>query len=225
MFSSLTWEWDTIFKNLNGNGEVRLFMFTNLNHFAGYFVNGLKIRIILSAAVLLCVGTLNLHAQISPDEVQESLLTRSIASVLETNEKVTWEKSPIDTEFKKEVIPQLKIKTQLPDVLHLGHVWSGSEKYTILLDSAPSKSERFTFAIYLREDNSIEDVDVLTYRENYGYEIDYPVFRNQFRGKANPQELIFRRTIRNITGATISARSITYAVRDLLTIYQHITSQ
>ncbi|MCB0261140.1 MAG: FMN-binding protein, partial [Calditrichaeota bacterium] len=63
---------------------------------------------------------------------------------------------------------------------------------------------------------------VLIYRENYGGEIDYPAFRKQFRGKQRPQELVLGRSIQNISGATISVRSMTLATRDLLSLFARL---
>lgn len=116
----------------------------------------------------------------------------------------------------------LKQRKSLPDTLHVGQVQTDKGARWIIPDIAPSKSEVFSFVLYLDNKKEVVDVDVLDYRESYGYEIDYPFFRAQFQGKSDPGEVKFGRSIQNISGATISARSITHAVHDLLSILNKV---
>lgn len=161
-------------------------------------------------------------AQVAPDAISAQLLRKSVRAVLGTEQDVHWRAIPLADSTKQAVRPQLKNTQTLPDTLYAGQVQTEHGPRFLIPDIAPSKSETFSFVLYLDERGTIVDVDVLTYRENYGYEIDYPLFRKQFRGTSTPDDVIFRRTIQNISGATISARSLTYAVRDLLTLVNHL---
>ncbi len=177
-------------------------------------------RFIFLTLIFLNCGFI--YAQISPDKVSSNLVSESVEQVLETKNTIEWHSYKLSKNNKQTLLGKLKLKNSLPDTIFLGKIMGNSKEYFIFLDNAPSKSEYFTYALYLKEDGSIKDVDVLIYRENYGNEIDYPMFRQQFEGKNNPNNLVFGRTIQNITGATISARSVTYAVKDLLTIFKAI---
>jgi Na+-translocating ferredoxin:NAD+ oxidoreductase RnfG subunit len=162
------------------------------------------------------------NGQVAPEEVDEQLLKESVEAVLGNGQQIDWIKKPITPEIKQSLKDKLKIKSTLPDTLYLGKVQTDGGARYIIPDIAPSKSEKYSYVLYLKDSKEIVDVDVLEYRENYGYEIDYSFFREQFQGKKSPQELRFKRTVQNISGATISARSLTYSVHDLLALIQKI---
>lgn len=173
--------------------------------------------------ILLLAGSpIFARAQVSPDAVNKELLAESIDAVLGSEATVKWIAKPISGSIKKSLRKRLKIKQTVPDTLHLGKAQLQDGVRYIIPDIAPSKSEKYSFVLYLNGNREVIDVDVLEYRENYGYEIDYDFFREQFHGKKKPQDVRFGRTIQNISGATISARSLTYAVHDLLALMQKI---
>lgn len=97
---------------------------------------------------------------------------------------------------------------------------SGGEPYTAFIDEVKGKTQLITYLLLLNGRGEVVDVDVLVYRESYGGEIDYPVFRKQFAGKSGTEPPVWNRNIRNISGATISCRSITAGVARLLKFNQ-----
>jgi hypothetical protein len=70
-----------------------------------------------------------------------------------------------------------------------------------------------TFAVGVRSDGTLQDVQVMVYREPYGKEINERRFRAQFRGKSAGDPLTVEKDILAVSGATISSRSATYAAR------------
>ncbi len=152
-------------------------------------------------------------------------LNKSLQNVFHQGADVQWIKIGLSTTIKTRLKNHLRIKKTLPDTIILGKIDYQNQPYWVILDEAPSKTRTFLYALYLTRTGKIFDVDVLIYRENYGYEIDHPAFRKQFRGKQKAREIIFGRNIQNITGATISARSLTYAIQDWLKIFEAIRSQ
>lgn len=173
---------------------------------------------LLTIATVLAV--LPSKAQVPPAAIEASLLKESQKAVLGSEAKIEWKRIPIDTVQQEKLQDKMKMKLQVPDTLYIGSVTSGGSNYWIIPDIAPSRSEKFSYLLYLNSEKEIEDVDVLEYRENYGYEIDYSFFRKQFHGKSKADQIRFGRTIQNISGATISARSLTYSVSDLMHIVQ-----
>lgn len=169
----------------------------------------------------LCVSPAK--SQVPPDSLQASLIQESIEAVLGDGLSVSWKARALSEADKKALRPTLKRGTALPDTLHVGRVRTNEGPRFLIPDAAPSKSKSFSLVLYLDEAGSVIDVDVLKYRENHGYEVDYPMFREQFRGKDQPGEVQFQRSIQNISGATISARSMTLAVHDLLAIVNRIS--
>lgn len=180
---------------------------------------------ILLAILLLTMGLGSIEAQVPPKALNQKLLQKSLKAVLGTSGPPEWQAIAVSESDKKELKPHVKLPRRMEDTLHVGRVVSDSDTFYVMPDVAPSKSEVFSYVLYLDTRLEIYDVDVLKYRENYGYEIDYPLFRRQFKGRKDPKQIIFGRTIQNISGATISARSLTYAVHDLLVLARHYQSE
>lgn len=171
---------------------------------------------------LLVVSPSVAGAQAPPTDLNQVLINESLKAVLGQHGPVQWNGIAISDGQKSAIENELKQLRKVPDTLYVGTVETPGGIRRIIPDEAPSRSETFSFLLYLDQNDEILDVDVLKYRESYGYEIDYKYFRKQFKGVSRPDRIIFGRTIQNISGATISARSITHAVHDLLTIYQQV---
>ncbi|MBZ0252904.1 MAG: FAD:protein FMN transferase, partial [Candidatus Methylomirabilis sp.] len=69
-----------------------------------------------------------------------------------------------------------------------------------------------TYMIAFSPDHAVRAIEVLVYRESYGYEVRRESFRRQFYGTGPEEPIRLNAEIRNITGATISCRSIIRAV-------------
>lgn len=78
------------------------------------------------------------------------------------------------------------------------------------------KDQPITFLVAVDTIGTLRDVDILVYREPYGGEVAYDAWRRQFRGKASADSVELGRNIRSISGATISANSVTLGVRHAL---------
>lgn len=89
-----------------------------------------------------------------------------------------------------------------------------------LVDNVIGKHDAITFALGLDTQGSIQGLEILNYRENYGGEVRFPGWRGQFKGK-RPSDLSGLGTsIRNISGATLSCSHLTEAVKRLLAWYE-----
>lgn len=165
----------------------------------------------------------HVQAQVNPKRIPASLIDKSIGAELGTQNPVQWNKVVLPEDAKASLKGKLKIKNSIPDTIHVGVIRDGKTIHYLIPDIAPSRSEEFSYVLFFDESKSITGVDVLQYRENYGNEIDYPFFRKQFKDKQDPDKIIFGRTIQNISGATISVRSITYSIHDLLLILNQIS--
>lgn len=92
----------------------------------------------------------------------------------------------------------------------------------VLFDEAPSKVDTFIYLVIFDSHGVIEKVAVLLYKENYGGEIASKRFLSQFVGKANGQSMQYTKDIDGISGATLSARSITLAIRKNSMIFSEL---
>lgn len=78
------------------------------------------------------------------------------------------------------------------------------------------KHRPITFIVAARPDGSVLNVALMAYREPIGDEIRYKGFLKQFYGKDLTDPIVQRRDIKNITGATLSVRSMSRGVRKAL---------
>lgn len=153
----------------------------------------------------------------------EKLVAESMREIFGEKGSIHWKKIPLNS-LTVENRNKLKIyRTLLPDSLTVGITVHQGEPILIIPAEAKGKTLHFSFLLYYHlEKQYIVDVDVVEYRESHGGEVDLKVFRRQFYQKSNPEEVQFKRTIKSITGATISSRSLTLAVHDLLLILSNI---
>jgi len=84
------------------------------------------------------------------------------------------------------------------------------------VDKAPSRDNVFDYLVLFDENLVIKKAKVLIYREDYGGEIGSKRWLKQFIGKSTKDELIYKKDIIAISGATVSANSMTVAVNNLL---------
>jgi len=84
------------------------------------------------------------------------------------------------------------------------------------VSKASSKTDEFDYLVLFDTDLIIKKTKVLIYREDYGGEIGSKRWLKQFIDKHQGEKLKYEKDIIAISGATISARSLTKAINDLL---------
>lgn len=84
------------------------------------------------------------------------------------------------------------------------------------VDQAPSKTANFDYLVVFDVDLKVKHSKVLIYREEYGGEIGSKRWLKQFLGKTGGDRVDYETNIDGIAGATISVRSMTNAMDDLL---------
>ncbi len=84
------------------------------------------------------------------------------------------------------------------------------------VDKADSKTDVFDYLILLDKNLIVAKTKVLVYREDYGGEIGSKRWLKQFIGKSSSDKLKYGKDIIPISGATISALSMTKAVNSFL---------
>lgn len=92
---------------------------------------------------------------------------------------------------------------------------SGSLGY-VFVDKAASKTAKFDYLVVFNMKLEIIHSKVLIYREEYGGEIGSKRWLKQFLGKTGEDRVNHETNIDGISGATISVRSMTNAIDDLL---------
>lgn len=112
------------------------------------------------------------------------------------------------------------ILAQLPADFSDNHLFKIEQNDELLgyayVSKAPSKTDEFDYLILFDTNFIILKSKVLIYREDYGNEIGSKRWLKQFIGKTQNDELKYGDNIAAISGATISVRSMTKAVNDVL---------
>lgn len=105
------------------------------------------------------------------------------------------------------------------------HVWRVSGGGWFIVDEVVGKHEFITYALGLKADGSVKQIEIMDYRETYGGEIRNASWRAQFVGKTSKAQLKLESDIKNISGATLSCRHITDGVKRLLAFYEVVLKQ
>jgi len=103
--------------------------------------------------------------------------------------------------------------------IHVAKIGNQVQGY-VLIDNVPGRERPITYAVNIAPDGKVRAIEVLVYRENYGAQIKNQAFRKQFVGRKMSDTLTLGQDIQNISGATISARSITVGVKRALAVWQ-----
>lgn len=81
---------------------------------------------------------------------------------------------------------------------------------------APTKIDVFDYVVIFDENLIIKKIKVLAYREDYGGEIGNKRWLKQFNNLTMNDSITYRQEIKGISGATISAKSMTITINKLL---------
>lgn len=128
---------------------------------------------------------------------------------------------------KKEVDVESTIETNLKDRFRFSKLLNSSNelKAYMVISKANSKADYFDYMVIFKPDLTIMTIQVLVYREDYGGEIGSKRWLKQFYGKSNSSEMKFGHDIQNISGATISATSITNGIQSLTNQMQQLKTK
>ncbi len=99
-------------------------------------------------------------------------------------------------------------------------VWRVNGGGWFIVDEVLGKHEYITFAVGLRANGAVKEIEIMDYRESYGYQVREEKWRAQFVGKTAQSTLKLERDITNISGATLSSRHVIEGVRRILALYE-----
>lgn len=144
-------------------------------------------------------------------------LPKGIQKKIQKEIKETYQIETYD--FKDVVIASEIVKTLPSDFanknLYKIETADGLMGYAYLA-KAPSKTAQFDYLVLLDKELVVKKSKVLMYREEYGGEIGSKRWLKQFIGKTKGDTLTYGDNVMAISGATISVRSMTNAMNNLL---------
>ena len=100
--------------------------------------------------------------------------------------------------------------------------WRGADGSWLVFDSVMGRYEAIDIAVAITVEGEVRGVEILTYREVYGYEVRRPEWRRQFHGKTPDSKLKLNKDIDNISGATLSSQGITQGVKRLVHTWEQV---
>jgi uncharacterized protein with FMN-binding domain len=96
------------------------------------------------------------------------------------------------------------------------NTWRTSSGGYLVVERVVGKHEYITVAIGINPNGTVKQVEIMDYRESYGYEVRDASWRAQFVGKSAGSPLQLGADIKNISGATLSSKHITDGVKRVL---------
>ena len=102
-------------------------------------------------------------------------------------------------------------------------VWAARSKGKqigwFIVDQVIGKHELITYATGINLNGTLRQFQILEYRENYGSQVRYVAWRDQFVGKTSADPLRVGTDIQNISGATMSCEHISEGLKRLLVFH------
>jgi Na+-translocating ferredoxin:NAD+ oxidoreductase RnfG subunit len=89
----------------------------------------------------------------------------------------------------------------------------------LFVDHVLGKHEIIDYSVAISPEGKVLGVEILEYRESYGYEIRNPKWRKQFVGAKAGDRLRLNKDIYNISGATMSCRHVTEGIKRVLATF------
>lgn len=148
----------------------------------------------------------------------EALIEKEIKTVFNIEK---YSKQPISV--SKEVNETLPIKIDDTNFFKIKNEEKTLGYY--YLGQAYGKADYFDFIVIFDKALIVSKVKVLVYREDHGSEVGSKRWLNQFNGKTTNEILIYQKDIAAISGATISAKSMTNEVNKLLKTMEILTNK
>lgn len=100
--------------------------------------------------------------------------------------------------------------------------WIHGERTAWILDEI-GKEKPITTGIVINNDK-IERVRILAFRESRGWEVKHAFFTKQFENNQLSENQKLDRSINNISGATLSVRAVTKLAQLALLLHQQVTN-
>jgi Na+-translocating ferredoxin:NAD+ oxidoreductase RnfG subunit len=106
-------------------------------------------------------------------------------------------------------------------IFHVGKHNDQIDGYAYITDKK-GRHRPITFVVGLKPDCSVREVAIMIYREPRGYEVKAKRFLRQYHNKTIDDPIEVNRDIKNISGATISAHSVSAGVREAVAICEEV---
>lgn len=165
---------------------------------------------------LIVVVLIGLLLSFSAGEINPKLQKKIDAAILSTYE--------VEQSVLEKIVIPVNLNNETPAILgenNLFKIQSGANLIGYLyLGEAPSMKRKFDYIVMFNTDFTIKKSKILIYREEHGKQIGSQRWLKQFIGLSVADNPIYGQDIDAISGATISASSMTKAIANVLSSVQ-----
>jgi H+/Na+-translocating ferredoxin:NAD+ oxidoreductase subunit G len=181
------------------------------------------IRVATLTGILISLLTLTVGAE-EEEYVEQMFLSKKQAlklafpGVKKVKKKKVWLSDTQTAAIQKILGDQIEYKERRV-TNYFGLDQSGNPIGAMVIGNEIGRSYPITFMVVINPDGTVKDVEVMVYREPHGWEVRFESFMSQFFGRDASDPF---NNINNITGATLSVRSMTKGVRKAVAEFQVI---
>ncbi len=161
----------------------------------------------LCALSLMGVGASQVHAK--------TYLTYKQAEKVcfPSSDKFEWKSHRYSKDEIKKIYAASGLKVIDPGLFH-GVAFKENKVIGVLVfDRCIGKHAYIDYVIALTLEGKVKQVEILNYRESWGYEVRRKSWRNQFVGKSANSKIDLHDGIHNISGATLSCRGMSRGIK------------
>jgi Na+-translocating ferredoxin:NAD+ oxidoreductase RnfG subunit len=182
------------------------------------------IRVATVAGILISLLALSAGAEEEEEYVEQMFLSKKQAlklafpGVKKVKKKKVWLSDTQKAAIQKILGGQFPYNERR--VTHyFGLDEAGTPVGAMVIGNEIGRNYPITFMVVINPDGSVKDVEVMVYREPHGWEVRFESFMSQFFGRDANDPF---GDINNITGATLSVRSMTKGVKKAVAEFQVI---
>jgi Na+-translocating ferredoxin:NAD+ oxidoreductase RnfG subunit len=125
--------------------------------------------------------------------------------------------------FTREQAKEIETRSGVPvkaEGNRVFYAYQGAQLVGVLfIDHVLGKHEIIDYSVAISPEGKVLGIEILEYRESYGYEIRNPKWRKQFVGAKAGDRLRLNKDIYNISGATMSCRHVTDGTKRVLATF------
>lgn len=187
-------------------------------------------RFVLSAAVMFCLTVLafgNCYAAqlLTKEEAFNKVFAPGVKIVTENKDLVEPKLSKVIERLGGNLVCSQKgsksedVKTKTSFDFYFAEK-DGKRTTVAIIDDEPGKWGPVEFMVAMDLQGVVTRVEVLSYQEKRGQPIARHSFLSQYEGKTSKSPLQVDKDITGVSGATISSRCATFAVKKAIILYE-----
>ena len=162
---------------------------------------------LLLAMVMFCLSAFSLQAKtyLTPKQAEKVCYPEA--------DRFEWKTHRYSRDEIKKIFDTSGLKVIDPGIWY-GVAYRENKVIGLMVfDRCIGKHEFIDYVIALSTEGQVRQVEILNYRESWGYEVRREGWRKQFVGKTATEKIDLKNGIHNISGATLSCRGITRGVK------------